>query len=116
MDLCGPWTINMKDIFKVKKVEIHALTIVEAAMGLTEIVPIKKKDNLYIAEAFNNTYLSRYPRPTYVLHDNGGEFTGGEFQQLLTSLGIKDKLTTVKNPRANAIGDQVHHTMLEMLV
>ena len=49
------------------------------------------------------------------IHDNGGEFTGHEFQTLLQQQGISDKPTTVKNPQANAICERMHHTMANQL-
>ena len=42
-------------------------------------------------------------------------FFGEEFQELLKSYGIKAKPTTVKNPRANAMIEQIHLTMGDML-
>ena len=38
-----------------------------------------------------------------------------EFQELLASYGIKKKPITVKNPQANAIIENVHLTMGDML-
>ena len=43
------------------------------------------------------------PMARKCIHDNGGEFTGLEFQKLLKQCKILDLLTTAKNSRANAI-------------
>ena len=43
-----------------------------------------------------------------MIHDNGNEFTGIEFQELLQSYGINSKPTTVKNPQANSIVERSH--------
>ncbi len=40
---------------------------------------------------------------------------GIEFQEMLESYGIKSKLTTVKNPTANAIVERIHGTLGEQL-
>jgi len=40
---------------------------------------------------------------------------GSEFQLLLQSYGIKDVATTVKNPQANAVVEQLHQTMANIL-
>ena len=49
------------------------------------------------------------------MHDNGGEFLGQEFLEVLTQYGIKDVLTTVKNPQANAICERMHQTVADVL-
>ena len=54
-----------------------------------------------------------------MMHDNGKEFTGQEFQGLLYNLGIKPSGTTVKNPQLNAICEQIHKiiaTILKMTI
>jgi transposase InsO family protein len=50
-----------------------------------------------------------------VVHDNGNEFMGYEFQELLDSYGIEPKPTTVKNPTVNAILERIHGTLGEQL-
>ena len=49
------------------------------------------------------------------MHDNGGEFTGFEFQELASSYGIKLKPTTVKNARSNSPAERMHLTAGDML-
>ena len=50
-----------------------------------------------------------------MIHDNGEEFTGKEFQGLLYNLGIKPSRTTIKNPQLNAICEQMHQTVATIL-
>ena len=50
-----------------------------------------------------------------MIHNNGREFTGQEFQRLLYNLGIKPSGTTVKNPQSNAICKQMHQTVAMIL-
>ena len=47
--------------------------------------------------------------------DNGGEFVGREFQELLSSYGIKHEPTTNLNPRSNGVKERMHLTMTDML-
>jgi len=68
-----------------------------------------------VALAFDRSWLARYPRPLQVLHDNGSEFIGIEFQELLTSYGIHDLPTTIKNPTANSILERTHHVITNSL-
>jgi hypothetical protein len=48
-------------------------------------------------------------------HDNGKEFLGIEFQELLTSYSITSKPTTVKTPMANAIIECIQGTFGKQL-
>ena len=55
-------------------------------------------------------------RPAEVIYDNGSEFIGKEFQELLNKNGIKaDDPTTAKNSRAQPIIERMHLTMGEIL-
>jgi hypothetical protein len=58
--------------------------------------------------------LARYPHPQFIVFDNGGEFNR-EFKQMCENYGIKAKPTTSHNPQANAIIEQVHKLVNNML-
>jgi transposase InsO family protein len=62
---------------------------------------------------FDGAWLCRYPQPKRVIFDNGGEFTGGEFQELLHSYGIQPVPTTVRYPKSNGVIERVHLTMAD---
>ena len=68
-----------------------------------------------VAIHFEDEWLSRYPRPLRCIHDNGSEFTGAPFQQMLQRNGIKSVSTTVKNPQSNAINERIHLTIQDIL-
>ena len=55
------------------------------------------------ARIFDKEELYCYPRPTKVIYDNGNEFIGKYFQELLVNYGIKTVPTTVKNHQANVL-------------
>ena len=95
--------------------DVFALTIVDTASSLVELVQIESKTSKNVARRFHNTWLARYPQPEHVIHNNGGEFTGQEFQGLLYNLAIKPSGTTVKNPQSNAICKQIHQTVATIL-
>jgi transposase InsO family protein len=46
-----------------------------------------------------------------VIHDQGLEFLGRPFEQMLTNAGICPHATGVRNPRANAIVERLHQTI-----
>jgi transposase InsO family protein len=107
VDLIGPWK------FKVGPQELtfQALTCIDTVTNLAEVVRIENKSSAYIAMRFENEWLSRYPRPMRCIHDNGPEFMGAPFMRMLEVNGIKDVPTTVKNPQANAICEQLHQSI-----
>eukprot|EP00957_Ditylum_brightwellii_P123131 9388161-Ditylum_brightwellii.AAC.2 len=76
---------------------------------------MKKKKSRYTAHTFDMNWLCRYPCPEEVIHDNGSEFIGKEFQDLLHSYGIKGVPTTVKNLQANLIVERMRLMIGDML-
>ena len=59
--------------------------------------------------------MARYPWPKRCIHDNVGEFTGWEFQNLLRETSIKYFPTTSRNPQANTICERMHQTVGSVL-
>ena len=100
---------------KIVMREIEALTMVDKATTWPEIALINTNSSKHVREIFDNEWLCRYPRPERVIHDNGNEFIGDEFQQMIKSYGMKAVDTSVKNPRGNAIVERMHLTMGDML-
>ena len=85
-DLIGPWKLTVNEV----ELEFNALTCIDPVTNLIEIVRLKGQktaDNARIL--FENHWLSRYPRPLRVVHDNGSEFIGHDFQFPLEYAGIK---------------------------
>ena len=66
-----------------------------------------------ISTLVNKTWFSRYPRCQHVIYDNGSKFKL-HFKALCDTYGIKRKPTSVKNPQANAILEQVHQVIMVM--
>ena len=69
----------------------------------------------HVTEQFENSWLSRYPRPNRCIYDNGKEFVGSDFVKLLAKMGIKDVCTAVLNQQSNAICEQMHQTIGDIL-
>jgi hypothetical protein len=118
IDLIGPWDVRYNSTSVPGKTtieKVHALTSIDKATGWPEFIAIKNKTSQHIALLFDSEWLCRYPRPTRVVYDNGTEFTGQEFQELLDSYGIKPVATTVRNPKSNGVIERVHLTMGDML-
>jgi transposase InsO family protein len=77
--------------------------------GWFEVAEIKDKTSKGTAKILDQTWFCRYPRPKRCISDNGNEFLGKEFQELLQYYGVKSVPTTVKNPQANFV-ERVHQT------
>ena len=73
------------------------------------------KSSLNTAESFDRKWICRYLRPVKVIHDQGTDFMGEEFQEMLRSYGIQSKPITIKNPQANAICERVHLEILNVI-
>ena len=111
VDLIGPWKIQVRG----KPYEFNALTSIDPVTNLTEIVQIDDKTSEHVARKFSQSWMARYPWPKRCIHDNGGEFTGWEFQQLLQKTDVKDVPTTSRNPTANAVCERMHQSVGNIL-
>ena len=79
------------------------MTMADPATGWFEIFEIPDRGAETTALVFGRQWLSRYPRPKRCIFDNGNEFLGNEFQEMLKSFGITPAPTTVRNPSANFV-------------
>jgi len=75
----------------------HALTIIDTVTNYCEVVRVTSKKATYIGQMVENTWLSRYPRPMHCIYDQGGEFIGMGFQQVLHRHGTHLHPTSAKN-------------------
>ena len=73
------------------------------------------KSSTRVSQMFNNTWLCRYPRQRRVVLDNGSDFKL-DLTPLLNYFDIKPVLLSVKNPQSNALVEQVHQVILNMIV
>jgi hypothetical protein len=111
VDTIGPWMFTKGKGRNQVQYEIRALTCIDPVTNLLEICLLSDKTSAAAATAFENVWLSRYPRPQRVVHDRGPEFIGFEFQNLLLAAGIRARPLTGKNPQSNGIVQQVHRTV-----
>eukprot|EP00804_Cyclotella_cryptica_P015823 CCRYP_006328-RE/>CCRYP_006328-RE protein AED:0.09 eAED:0.09 QI:0/-1/0/1/-1/1/1/0/883 len=111
IDLIGPWKVKVNG----RQVEVNALTCIDTASNLVELIWIENKTAKHIRDKFMQSWLCRYPRPVRCLHDKGGEFIGSSFQWLLEMLSIEDVCSMSKNPQSNAICERMHQTVGNVL-
>ena len=79
VNLIGPWTIVVGN----EEYEFNALTSIDTTLNLVEMIRIDEKSSQHVRNKFDQSWLSRYPWPERCIHDNGGEFVGPEFQELM---------------------------------
>ena len=135
VDLIGPYTKTVKQMQPggtVTEVDLYltCMTFIDPATGWFEITQVPyydldqvkvqnqeyiDKTSARISQLFNNTWLSRYPRPKRVVFDNGSEFKR-DFIPLLKDFDIKPVLTSIKNPQANAPVERIHQVLGHMFL
>ena len=109
VDCIGPWTLD----FQGREVTIDALTCIDPVSNLVELLRVDNKTAAHVAMKFENNWLARYPRPVRCIHDNGPEFIGFAFKQMLHVNGIADKPVSKLNPQSNAICERMHRTVAD---
>lgn len=98
-----------------KEVIFHTFTIIDVFTGWVEIIPIKTKKSEVISDLLVQEWIRRYPRPSRIIFDSGGEFDCRSFHTKCLIWHIKPEPITVKNPRANAIVERMHRVLGDML-
>jgi hypothetical protein len=131
IDLIGPYTLKGKDGLSIDFMRLIMINPATSWFNIVELptvrvtVPKVGKDkkatcNDYTKEAeiFDKTsaqisnlvykcWFSRYPHCQYLIYNNRSEIKL-HFRALCATYGIKRKLTSIKNPTANAILEHIH--------
>jgi transposase InsO family protein len=116
VDCIGPFKIQAEDANKRPHIlEIHCLPMVDSCTNWSEGTPLLNHSAKHAAEKFDKVWLCSKPRPMQVVHDDGTEFIGAEFQEMLSSYNIEPKCATVKNPTANSLVERLHSTLEDQL-
>ena len=111
-DCIGPWTVTVNNV----KLCFEALTCIDPVTNLVEISRFPGPKTSENAKAlFKNQWLAHYPQPLHIVHDNGPEFTGHDFQFPLDYAGITPIKITPYTPTANAVIESVHHTIGQVI-
>ena len=132
IDTIGPWHFKAAIGTIPKTYTFYALTCIDPVTNLVEL----KRHDLNVSlpddgdgppaqpkaptaalswKAFSEQWLCRYPKPNVVLHDNGTEFTGRDFQNKAAANKLKTKTTSSYNPQGNSICERMHLTVAQVL-
>ena len=113
VDLIGPMTVHAKN----GKFELLALvTMIDPASSWFEAVPLKDKTSGTVAAAFDDTWLSRHPRPQCIVFDCASE-NKSVFRETLINYGLGPGMKTITshNPQANSMIERIHQVLNDML-
>ena len=83
--------------------------------NIVELIRVNRKNSAQIRYKYEQSWLARYTWPKICINDNGGEFTGWKFQNLLRATSIKDVPTTSRNPQAHTICEIMHQIVVNVL-
>ena len=109
IDLIGPYKIRRKG---QEPLVCRCVTMIDPATGWFEICQYDDKRSITVANIAKQEWFSRYLWPSQITYDQGSEFIGHEFQDMIVNdYGIKRKPITVRNPQANAIVERIHQVI-----
>ena len=116
VDCAGPWKARVKTHSgEVVELNFHMCSMIDACTGWVELATITSASSRKVSRAVEKNWFHSKPRPAECGHDNGPEFMGQEFQQLLAKYDVKAKPTTVKNPQAQAAVERMHLILANQL-
>ena len=99
VDIIGLWKVNYGN----HGLTFNALTIIDTSTDFLEVIQCNWKSLVYVANQFQQAWLTQYPQPVQVIFYQGPEFVGTAFQNLLCNLGIDAVPITRKNPRSTPL-------------
>ena len=91
------------------------LVITDRYTKLTKVVPLKRITSETVSQAFVQHWVLNYGSPSYVLSDNGPQFTGRFFRETCRLLGTNNMYTTTYHPRANGQVERYNSTVFRAL-
>lgn len=113
IDLIGPYNIGATPKGKEQR-KFKCLTMIDPATGWFEIAHVEDKYAITASQAFETTWLMRYPWPTEVVVDRGTEFMGELIRMCREDYNIKRKPISTRNPQSNSMIERAHQTIGNM--
>ena len=92
------------------------LVMVDHNSKFMSAVPLKSKHSAVVSTAMKEHILPFLPKiPSRVMSDNGKEFVGRDFVDMLAEFGINHTLTTPYHPSSNGLVERTNRTIAELL-
>ena len=107
IDIVGPLPTNRRKEFLI--------VFVDCFSKYTILVPSSNHTANTVSEAMMRHVIPYFGTPRRLLSDRGREFISSIWTQLLRTLGIQQVLTSPYHPEGNAINEQSHRTLNNML-
>lgn len=89
----------------------YVLTMIDRFSRWPEAVPIIDQTAATVAEAFIDTWVSRYGCPARITVDRGRQFESELFNQITANIGCQHLRTTSYHPQSNGIIERWHRTV-----
>jgi hypothetical protein len=95
---------------------VACLVVMDHHTKWLSAIPVRNKTSTTVASVFEHHVLPFLPHvPKKVLSDNGPEFSGAGFNQVLETYGIKHLYTTPNKPSSNGLIERANRTLLELI-
>jgi len=108
IDIVGPLPVT-EDGFT------YLLTIVDRSTRWLEAVPIRSITSTTCADAFIETWVTRYGVPGTVTTDRGRQFTSEVWESVCKRLNIQHISTTAYHPQSNGMVERTHRQLKDAL-
>ena len=89
--------------------------MIDPATSWFEMAEVKDKEAITVASIIEQVWLTRYPWPSIIIFNQGKEFMGEFAEMVSQDYGIKQQGITVRNPQANAVIEQIHQTIANII-
>ena len=114
----GPWdTLSIDMVGPLPHDHRHEFLIVfvDCYSKYTILIPSSNHTANTVSEALMRHVIPYFETPCRLLSDRGRKFISAIWTKLLRSLGIQQVLTSLYHPEGNAINEQCHRTLNNML-
>jgi hypothetical protein len=93
----------------------YLLTMVDRTTRWLEATPLKTVEAATCADAFVDTWVSRYGVPADLTSDQGRQFTSAVWARLCHLLGVNHINTTAYHPQSNGMVERAHRQLKDAL-
>jgi hypothetical protein len=93
----------------------YILTVQDCFTKWCEAYPLESKKTALVVDALNKEWISRFGAPQTILSDNGMEFAGKIYTDMMRQLGVKILHSSPYYPRANGMVERLNATIQDML-
>ena len=124
----SPPVLRIQSTKPFEKVHVDVLQLPHSRFGFRYVLnavdqyskwlasqPLKDKTSKAVSNAFEKILSTLPSLPDTVISDNGGEFTGENFVQVLDRHNVKHSFITPYSPQSNGLVERVNRTLMGLL-